>query len=206
MEQSIGVLYQMFQHSIAIPHAMKWGARRKEGESARGSAPTRPHIILAQIGEFLNGLRVLGKPIGGLAPHDERNWSSSKAASLLSSPPAASTSTAPSASISSTPEELGLGALSLSTSASADQLPGLASTFFPSTFNRDAIPLRMQITPAVDCLLDAMEIPSADVKDIALILNNPRFVGDVCVRELMHSCDVPEKMATLLAFYGGKLE
>ncbi|KDQ16258.1 hypothetical protein BOTBODRAFT_173166 [Botryobasidium botryosum FD-172 SS1] len=206
MEQSIGALFQTFQHTIAIPHAIKWGARRKEGDSARGLAPTRPHSIPPQISDFLNGLRVLGKPIGQLAPYDEHDQSSSKAASPLSSSPTASTSTAPSVSIPLTPEELGLGALSLSTSTPEDRLSGSPSMLAPSTFDRDAIPLRMQVTPAVDCLLDAMDIPSADVKDIALILNNPRFVGDVCVRELTLSCGIPEKMATLLAFYGGNLE
>ncbi|KDQ06099.1 hypothetical protein BOTBODRAFT_181904 [Botryobasidium botryosum FD-172 SS1] len=201
MEQSIGTLFQTFRHTIAIPHAIKWGARRKEGDSARGSAPMRPHSIPPQISDFLNGLRVLGKPIGHLAPYDERDQSSLKAASLRLSSPAA-----PSASIPLTPKELGLGALLLSTSTPEDQLSGSPSMLVPSTFNRDAIPLRMQVTPAVDCLLDTMDIPSADVKDIALILNNSRFVGDECVRELMRSCGIPEKMAMLLAFYGGKVE
>ncbi|KDQ15237.1 hypothetical protein BOTBODRAFT_174094 [Botryobasidium botryosum FD-172 SS1] len=182
MEQSIGVLFQTFQHTIAIPHAIKWGARRKEGESAHGSAPARRRnippprsaIFLMDFAFWENPLGLWRLMMGGIT------------------------------SISLTPEELGLGALSLSTLT--DQLPGSPSSLVPSTFNRGTIPLRMQITPAVDCLLDAMEIPTADVKDIALILNNRHFVGDMCVRELTHSCGIPEKMATLLAFYGGKLE
>lgn len=113
--------------------------------------------------------------------------------------PASDPSLVPSAHTS--PDAFSFRNLPLSPSPAPDS-PASAVT---PTFDRSTIPHHMQITPAVDCLLGAMDTPTTDIEDIAMIPNNPRFRGSACVKELMDTCGVPEKMATLLSFYGGRI-
>ncbi|KDQ07222.1 hypothetical protein BOTBODRAFT_180890 [Botryobasidium botryosum FD-172 SS1] len=196
VQRAVALMLQTFQHKMAIPHAARWSSRLSRGTHSQGVLGTVPRTLTESIFAFLDNIRIMNTKISELQHWDidDRTEKSPQHPATSSARPCHTQPSSPDADANS----LSLDALSLSPIASH-------TTHVPPSFDRATISPRFQITPALDFILEGFGADKSVVVGAALVLNNPRLLGDVCVRELMAECGISEEKATLFAFYGGRL-